>query len=206
MDPESPADTERAVVRAAAALYNAGHREAAHDPLERRWLATRDSGLQGLLQFAVAVSHAEADNAEGARGLAGSAGEYLAGTDLPVNAAELRSYAAAVADDPAVVERRAPPTVTYGGEAPALADLGAAAAVAAAPALGRALDGGGNAGAVETGAEYAREALAAGEDSRFLALVWDFVRDDTNRPVVRQRLADQVTERRRKEEDVEGLF
>jgi hypothetical protein len=205
MDRESPADAERAVVRAAAALYNAGHREAAHDPIERRWLSTRDSGLQGLLQFAVAVSHAETGNAEGAMGLAESAREYLDGTTLPVNAAALRSYAAAVAADPAVVERRDPPAVTWEGEAPALADLDAAAAVAAAPALARALDGG-DAAAVEAGAEYAREALAAGEDSPFLALVWDFVRDDARRPVVWRRLADRVAERRRKEEDVEGLF
>ncbi len=60
---------------------------------------------------------------------------------------------------------------------------------------------------IERAHAYAERDLAAGEDdSRFITLLFDFVREDDHRGIVFQRLTDHVDRRRTREEDVDGLF
>ena len=49
--------------------WNEGNFFMAHDVLEGLWVRTRDDGLQGLIQLAVALHHIERGNYAGARSM-----------------------------------------------------------------------------------------------------------------------------------------
>jgi hypothetical protein len=212
-DSEAPAADLDAAVRAGVAVYDAGHHHAAHDAWEAPWLGlaagTDDERfLHGLIQFTAVVHHARDGNWSGAQGLAASAGEYLAG--LPdryrcVDLTAVRPFLDAVAADPVHVERASAPVLTCDGEALALADLSLDAALAAAAPLAEGL--GLDEDPVADAVAYARRDLDAGDEgSRFVALVWDFVRADEGRALVYDRLRRHVERRRSRERDVDGLF
>jgi hypothetical protein len=200
-------------LRAGVAIYNAGHYHAAHDAWEDRWLEL-ESGtpderfLHGLIQFTAAVHHARNRNWSGATGLADSGRGYLA--DLPpehrgANVDAVRTYLAALKRDPERIERGPPPALTHEGTALGLGDLDFAATTVAAAVLAEEL--GYDEAAIERAVEYARADLEAGEEgSRFVALLFDFVRDDEHRAVVAQRLAEQGQRRAGRDADVGGLF
>ncbi|RQG90699.1 DUF309 domain-containing protein [Natrarchaeobius chitinivorans] len=200
-------------LRAGIAIYNDGHYHAAHDAWEARWLdletGTDDERLlHGLIQFTAAVYHARERNWEGAVGLAESALEYLSGLPDGYRNLELgpvRSALEVLAADPEVIERRRPLSLEHEGDVPTLADLDFEPTAIAAVVL--ADEYGYDEAAVEQARTYARRDLEAGaDDSRFITLLFDFVREDDHRGIVFQRLADHVDRRRSREEDVEGLF
>jgi len=201
-------------LRAGVATYNDGHHHGAHDAWEDYWLdlesGTDDERfLHGLIQFTAAVHHGYGGNWVGLRGLAESAAEYLDG--LPddyrgVDLAAVRAYLRALTADPEAVERLGPLPLTVGGERLRLADLDVDAAFVAAGVLAEELPNYDET-PVERAVAYARTDLAAGDEgSQFVTLVWDFVRDATNRGVVYQRLTEHVSKRRSRERDVDGLF
>jgi hypothetical protein len=200
-------------LRAGAAVFNAGHYHAAHDAWEDRWLELEAGSdderlLHGLIQYSAAVHHASERNREGAVGLAESARAYLA--DLPadyrdVRLEPIRAALARLETDPGSVEDRPPARIEHEGTTPELSTLGfeptAIAAVVLAEAFGYDEE------PVERARTYARRDLEAGaDDSRFIALLFDFVREDDHRGLVHRRLADHVDRRRAREDDVEGLF
>lgn len=200
-------------LRAGAAIHNDGHYHAAHDAWEERWLECEDGTdderlLHGLIQFTAAVHHARGRNWEGAVGLAESAREYL--SELPddyrdVRLPPIRGFLAALASDPDVIERRPPVRLEHEGETPRLADLGFELTAIAAPIL--AAEWGYDPEPIEQARDYARRDLDAGDDdSRFITLLFDFVRENDHRGIVYQRLTDHVGRRRAKEDDVEDLF
>jgi hypothetical protein len=200
-------------LRAGVAIYNAGYYHAAHDAWEDHWLDL-DSGtdderfLHGLIQFTAAVYHARNRNWSGATGLAESGREYLA--DLPpayrdVNVETVRSYLGALGRDPERIERGPAPSLTHEGRALALDDLDFPATAVAAEVLAE--EFGYDEAAIEQAVEYARADLDAGEEgSRFVTLLFDFVRDGANRAIVAQRLAEHVQRRERRDADLDGLF
>jgi hypothetical protein len=200
-------------LRAGVAIYNGGHYHAAHDAWEDHWLdlerGTDDERfLHGLIQFTAAVYHARNRNWSGATGLAGSAGAYLDGLPADyrgVNVGRVRDYLAGLARDPERIERGPPPRLTHGGDALAPADLDFDATAVAAAVLAEEL--GYDEDAVAAAVEYARADLAAGEEgSRFVTLLFDFVRDTENRGVVVQRLGEHVDRRSSRADDVASLF
>jgi predicted metal-dependent hydrolase len=200
-------------LRAGVAIYNAGYYHAAHDAWEDHWLDL-ESGtdeellLHGLIQFTAAVYHARNRNWSGATGLAESAEMYLA--DLPpayrdVNVETVREYLAALERDPERTERGTAPSLTHGERALTLEDLDFAETAVAAQVLAE--EFGYDEGSIEAAVEYARADLDAGEEgSRFVTLLFDFVRDERNRAVAAQRLAEHVQRRASRNADVEGLF
>ncbi|WP_226011734.1 DUF309 domain-containing protein [Halomicrobium salinisoli] len=216
-------------LRAGIAVYNEGRRHAAHDAWEERWLDLTEGEderlLHGLIQLSAVVYHADEGNRSGAQGLAESAGEYLA--DLPddyrgVNLGDVRPFLAEVAADPEHAERTAPPALTYEGVALGYDDLGFQSTAVAAEVLAEA--DGYDEDAVEQAVTYAREDLAnrgvdtmaddvggavqrgtVGDDT-FVSLVFAFVRDAEQRPLVAERLGQHVQRRESRESDVEGLF
>ena len=206
----------RPALRAGIALYADGEYRAAHDPWEAVWLGLdTDSSpvdeplLHGLIQFTAALHHARNRNWSGATGLARSAGDYLAG--LPADARGLdldavRGYLRAFERDPERVERARPPRLTHEGRPVTYADLSVEGAALAAEALA---EGEGFSAAAERvvadAVRYAREEHGTGR-STFAALVVDLLAGEPSRAFVFDRLERQVTDRRRKEEDVEGLF
>ncbi|GAB3667909.1 DUF309 domain-containing protein [Halopiger thermotolerans] len=203
----------RELLRAGAAIYNDGRYHAAHDAWEDRWLECEDGTdderlLHGLIQLSAAIHHARDGNWEGAVGLAESAGEYLEG--LPADYRELnleavRAYLAALAADPEVIERRPPVRLEHEGTTPRLADLAFGPTAIAAPILADEL--GFDLDPVEQAREYAERDLEQGaDDSQFITLLFDFVREAAHRGIIFQRLTDHVGRRQAKEEDVEGLF
>ena len=210
-----PPEFESAL-RAGLALYADGEYRAAHDPWEAVWLGldadaspTDEPLLHGLIQFTAALHHARNRNWSGATGLAASAGDYLAG--LPADARGLdldtiRGYLRGLERDPERVERGPPPRLTHEGRRVAYADLSVEAAALAAEALA---EGGGFSEAAERvvadAARYAREERGTGR-STFATLLFDLLAGDPSRGFVFERLEGHVTERRRKEEDVDGLF
>ncbi|OLZ42024.1 hypothetical protein A6E15_14010 [Natrinema saccharevitans] len=200
-------------LRAGAAIFNAGHYHAAHDAWEDRWLDLESGShderlLHGLIQYSGAVHHAGEHNWEGAVGLAESGGEYLAG--LPADYRDLgldsiRTALSELAADPERIERGPPVPIEHEGDTPSPSGLAfeptAIAAVVFAEEFGYDPE------PVARAREYAEAALAAGEDdSRFITLVFDFVREDEHRGIIYQRLTDHVGRRRAREEDVEELF
>ncbi len=200
-------------LRAGAAVFNDGYYHAAHDAWEDRWLELASDSdderlLHGLIQYTAAVYHARERNWEGAVGLAESGGEYLAGLPADYRGLRLepvRSFLARLAADPEVVERRQPVRIVHEGTAPRLTDIGfeptAIAAVVLAEKFGY------DEVPIERARAYAQQDLEAGEDdSRFITLLFDFVREDDHRGIIAQRLTDHVSRRRAREEDVEGLF
>jgi hypothetical protein len=200
-----------AALRAGIALYDAGYHHAAHDAWEGTWLDLPDGSdderfLHGLIQFTAAVHHARGRNWSGATGLATSAREYLA--DLPatyrgVNVDAVRRWLAGLDADPERIERARPLELTHGGEALALADLDFEATSVAAVVLAEAE--GYDEDVVADAVRYAREELDTAR-SRFVALLFDFVREAADRPLVYDRLRGHVERRRRRDADVEGLF
>ncbi|MFB6079543.1 MAG: DUF309 domain-containing protein [Haloferacaceae archaeon] len=201
-----------AALRAGLAVYNDGHRHAAHDAWEERWLDLPDGSdderfLHGLIQFTAAVSHAERRNWEGATGLAASAADYLDGlgaTHRGVDLSRVRTYLRRLRTDPETVERTPPPPLVRDGRTPTLADLDAEAAARAAVALAES-DDRYDASVIEDAAGYAREELADRGGGRFVALVMDFAREGGD-GVVHARLRDHVGRRRQRDRDVDALF
>ncbi|WP_121743747.1 DUF309 domain-containing protein [Natronorubrum halophilum] len=200
-------------LRAGAAIYNAGHYHAAHDAWEAYWLdleaGTDDERLlHGLIQFTAAVHHARERNWEGATGLADSALEYLA--ELPaayrdVRLPPVRAFLAALAADPELLERRRPVRIEHEGTVPSLDALEFAPTAVAATVL--ADEFGLDAEPIERARTYARADLEAGDDdSRFITLLFDFVREDEHRGLVYRRLTDHVGRRQARESSVDGLF
>ncbi len=200
-------------LRAGAAIFNAGRYHAAHDAWEDRWLALESGSdderlLHGLIQYSGAVHHARERNWEGAVGLAESGGEYLAG--LPADYRDLRlepvrSYLSGLAADPERIERGPPTPIEHEGAPPSLSGLAFEPTAIAAVVLAE--EFGYDPEPVARARAYAEEALATGQDdSRFITLLFDFVREDEHRGIVYQRLTDHVGRRRAREEDVDGLF
>ncbi|QLK25112.1 DUF309 domain-containing protein [Natrinema zhouii] len=200
-------------LRAGVAIFNSGHYHAAHDAWEDRWLELEAGSnderlLHGLIQYSGAVYHARERNWEGAVGLAESAGEYLAG--LPADYRDLRlepiqSALSRIAADPERLERRPPRRIEHEGTTPTLADLGFEPTAIAAVVLAE--EFGYDEEPVERARTYAQQDLEAGaDDSVFITLLFDFVREDENRGIISQRLTDHVGRRKAREEDVEGLF
>ena len=203
----------REELRAGIAIYNEGYYHAAHDAWEDRWLdlesGTSDERLlHGLIQFTAAVYHARNRNWEGAVGLATSGFEYLEPLPSPyrgVGLESIREYLGGLAGDPDLIDRRSPPAITHGGECLAFDDLdvteiGIAAAILAEE-LGYDLE------PIELARSYARIDLDAGrDDSRFIAMLFDFAREESDRDIVYQRLVGHVDRRRTREDDVSGLF
>jgi hypothetical protein len=188
-------------LRAGAALFNAGHYLAAHEPLEERWLQAprgeRDDCLQGLVQAAAAVHKARRGNWSGAVGLADSASGYLDGCDRE----HLRAWLDRLASDPELAERERPPSVRVDGTVVTPADLRFPAAGMAAEALAETRGD----EAVVRGVEYAQRDIEAGnETTAFVTLTLAYLRDGG--PAVRDRLAQHVERRRAKEADVQDLF
>ncbi|PSQ26083.1 DUF309 domain-containing protein [Halobacteriales archaeon QS_9_68_17] len=201
-------------LRAGIAVYNAGEHHAAHDAWEDYWLdlerGTDDERLlHGLIQFTAAVHHAAERNWEGAVGLAESAGGYFA--DLPdehrgVDVATVRSHLSRLRADPERIERGPAPRLAHDGEVLSLGGLRFESAATAAEVLAGEYERY-DADVLATATTYAREDLNAGRGTNeFVTLVMDFARDETNRDIVHQRLADHVSRRDRRAADVEGLF
>jgi hypothetical protein len=200
-----------AALRAGIAVYTAGGHHAAHDPWEAAWLDLPESPekdlLQGLIGTAGAVHHAESGNREGAIGLARSAREYFDG--LPggfrgVNVGTLRLALSHLVRAPG---RAAPPSITYRGEHLGPESLGADPEAALRAAVPLAESEGYDAEPVGRAVEYARDAYDAGaDDDRFLRFILDFVADTDHRGTVYARLADSVSKRRAREDDVKNLF
>ncbi|MFB6269212.1 MAG: DUF309 domain-containing protein [Halobacterium sp.] len=200
-----------AALRAGIAVYNDGFYHAAHDAWEDEWLALADGDderlLHGLIQFTAAVYHARDGNWDGALGLCESARDYLDGLPADYRGVDVdaaRAALGAIARDPERIERGEPPRLTYEGDALGLDDLDAPAGVEAAVVLG------GHAGYDESvfadAARYARDGLADGELNEFGVLLCDFVTEADQRALVATRLRQHVQRRRRREEDVAGLF
>ncbi|MEY7850037.1 DUF309 domain-containing protein [Natrarchaeobius sp. A-rgal3] len=200
-------------LRAGVAIYNDGYYHAAHDAWEDRWLeleaGTDDEQLlHGLIQATAAVHHAHDRNWEGATGLADSALEYLEGlssTYRDVRLDPIQSYLATLATDPEVAERRPPVRIEHDGTTPSRTDLGFESTAVAAGVLAEAF--GYDEEPIERARTYADTDLKAGDDdSRFISLLFDFVREDEHRALVHQRLTGHVDRRRSRETDVDGLF
>ena len=202
----------RAHLRAGVALYDEGRHHAAHDAWEEYWLdlaaGTADERLlHGLIQFTAAVHHAHQGNWTGARGLAESAGEYLA--DLPaeyrgIALEPVRSFLARTAADPEHVERVGAPPLTHEGVELGYDDLDFEATAVVAEVLAE--EDGYDEATVEDAIAYAREKVESGGSGPFTGLLFSFVRDRERRGVVFQRLAERVERARSRETDVEGLF
>ena len=201
-------------LRAGIAVYNAGEHHAAHDAWEDYWLdlerGTDDERLlHGLIQFTAAVHHAAERNWAGAVGLAESAGGYFA--DLPdeyrgVDVAAVRTDLSRLHADPERIERGPAPRLTHEGTALSLGDLRFESAAAAAGVVAAEYERYDEA-VLRSAAAYARDDLGAEQGtSEFVTLVMDFARDEENRDIVHQRLADHVSRRDRRASDVEGLF
>ena len=198
-------------LRAGLAVYNAGRYHAAHDAWEDYWLALDDGDderfLHGLIQFTAVVHHGTGENWSGARGLAESAGEYLA--DLPadyrgVNLDDARPFLERVAEDPDAVDWDAPPELTHEGEPVGYSDLDFEATAVAAEVLAEA--DGYDESVVTDAIGYARKELDEQGEGRFVGQLFAFVQEAENRPVVYTHLVQHVERERQKDDDVAGLF
>jgi hypothetical protein len=200
-------------LRAGIAVYNAGEHHAAHDAWEAHWLdlptGTDDERfLHGLIQFTAAVYHARNGNWSGATGLADSARGYLDGLPADyrgVNVGSVRAALAALADDPELVERRQPPALTHDGTELRFEDLRFEGTAVAAAVLAE--EHGYDEDRLAAAADYARADLDDEVvESPFVTLLFDFVREPENRPIVAQRLAEHTDRRQHRDDDVSGLF
>lgn len=217
METDEAVDVD-AHLEAGVALYDEGRFHAAHDPWEAAWLRVREDApddadlLQGLIQTTAAVHHAREGNAEGARGLAASAREYLA--DLPadlrgVDLATVRAFLPQLERDP-LTAGDSPPALLLGGRERTLPDLEFPAAGVAAVALAE--DEGLEEAVVERAVEYAWRDLEESPTSPFVDAVLAFVAggatDGEGAPlaVAYDRLRQRVQTRDAREADVEGLF
>ena len=197
-------------LRAGIAVYNEGRYHAAHDAWEAYWLDLDEGDderfLHGLIQFTAVIHHASEENWSGAEGLAESATEYLDGLPDPyhgVALGEVRSFLAATAADPhhAATE---PPMVTHGGEAIGYDALAFDATAVAAEVLAEA--GRYDEAVIADAVVRARSELAGDGGSQFVGMLFSFVRERDQRPVVYQRLRDHVELEQQKDDDVRGLF
>ncbi|ELZ93115.1 DUF309 domain-containing protein [Haloferax sulfurifontis] len=199
-------------LRAGVAIYNAGAFRAAHGAWESRWLSLeRDTDderfLHGLIQFTAAVHHARDGNDSGAVGLARSTREYLDGLGddyRGVDLAEVRAFLARLEADPGVAAAD-PLALRLDGRVVTYDDLDFDAVAVAAETLAEELDGY-DESVVADAVEYARGEIAEGAQTQFTAMVFDFVRNEAQRGLVFQRLSEHVRRRRRREDDVSGLF
>ncbi len=203
----------RANLRAGIAIYNEGHFHAAHDAWEEHWLdlesgTTNERLLHGLIQFTAAIHHASNRNWSGATGLAESAREYLSRVepaDVGVNVDTVVSYLIELGRDPEYIERRRPPDLQHDGVAITFADLDLAATGVVAAVLAEA--DGYDEEMIASANEYAiGDEAANAVSSPFVTLLFDFVRQPADRPIVHERLSAHVDRRRGKETDVSGLF
>lgn len=216
MTHEEPNHPYGAYLRAGIAVYNAGFYHPAHDAWERRWL--HESGpeadlLQGLIQLAAAVHHAQERNMEGATGLAESAQAYLmearkGDATRGVNVAAVQDYLARFEQDPTVIERERPVRLEVESEQPSLDTLEFPAAGLAAKALAEDTD---HEEPIERGVTHATRDITDGvATSPFVALVLDYLRaqggGDPETAIVLGRLRDHVNRRERRAGDVTGLF
>ncbi|KZX47141.1 DUF309 domain-containing protein [Haloarcula sp. K1] len=196
-------------LRAGIAVYNEGRYHAAHDAWEAYWLDLDEGDderfLHGLIQFTAVVHHASEENWSGAQGLAESATEYLDGLPDPYHGValdEVRSFLVATAADPH--HAADPPTLTHNGEAIGYGALGFDATAVAAGVLAEA--GRYNEAVIADAVDRARDELDGDGGSQFVGMVFSFVRERDQRPVVYQRLRDHVELEQQKDDDVRGLF
>lgn len=203
----------RTPLRAGIAVYNEGYYHAAHDAWEDHWLDLETGSaderlLHGLIQFTAAVYHARERNWTGAVGLAESGRGYLAALEPDergCNVGDVRRFLAALERDPELIERRPALALSHDGVVLSFDELDPAETAAAATVLAEAW--GYDEEPLERAGAYALADLEAGrDDSRFLSLLYDFVREDAARGVIYRRLESHVERRTSKEEDVEGLF
>jgi hypothetical protein len=200
-------------LRAGVAIFNAGEHHAAHDAWEAYWLDL-ESGtddevfLHGLIQYTAAVYHACNRNWSGATGLAESAREYLAAlpaTYRGVDVASLREYLDSLQADPELAEQHSPRPITHEGTTVTLTDLDFEETCLAAGVLAE--EHGYDEAIIEQATTFARADLDAERTgSRFVTLLFDFVREPDDRPIIAQRLSEHVRRRASKERDVSGLF
>ena len=200
-------------LRAGIAVYNAGEHHAAHDAWETHWLdlptgADDERFLHGLIQFTAAIYHARNGNWSGATGLADSAREYLDGLPADyrsVNVGSVRAALAALDRDPELVERRRPPALTHEGTELHPGDLRFEGTAVAAGVLAE--EHGYDENRLAAAADYARADLDDGVvESPYVTLLFDFVREPENRPIVAQRLGEHTDRRQHRDDDVSGLF
>jgi len=198
-------------LRAGIAVFNEGRYHAAHDAWEEYWLDLDDGDderfLHGLIQFTAVVHHASEGNWSGAEGLAESAAEYLDGLPDPyrgVELGEVRSFLDAVAAAPHHAAETDPPALTHKGDAIGYDDLDFDATAVAAEVLAEA--GHYDEAVIESAVEYARSELDTAGGSQFVGMLFSFVRERDQRPVVYQRLRDHVELEQQKDDDVRGLF
>jgi hypothetical protein len=198
-------------LRAGIAVYNAGQYHAAHDAWEDYWLDLPEGDderfLHGLIQFTAVVHHGTDGNWEGARGLADSAGEYLA--DLPgdyrgVNLDDMWPFLAAVAEDPQSVDWEEPPKLTHEGDAVGYDNLDFEAMAVAARVLAEA--DGYDESVIEDAVDYARRELDERGEGRFVGQLFAFVQEPDDRGFVFAHLEQHVERERGKDDDVAGLF
>jgi hypothetical protein len=226
-------------LRVGIAVFNAGDHRVAHEAWEETWLALDDGTraerlLHGLIQYTAAVHHARQGNRSGARGLARSAGEYLAGLDAEafgVNVGGVREYLRRLAADPEVADRRRPLPLRYRGDALTPTDLSFAAVTTAATLLAAESDAF-DESIVADAVRYAGDGLdpngddtegsgaspPAGDggdrpsprpqrrDPGFVGMLFDFAADRDRRALVYDRLRAHVERRRSAERDASGLF
>ncbi|WP_058994173.1 DUF309 domain-containing protein [Haloarcula sp. CBA1127] len=197
-------------LRAGIAVYNEGRYHAAHDAWEEYWLDLSSGAderfLHGLIQFTAVVHHASEENWSGAQGLAESAAEYLDGFPDPYHGValdEVRSFLMATAADPQHAATD-PPTLTHEGEVIGYGALDFDATVITAEVLAEA--GRYDEAVIADAVARARSELADGGDSQFVGMLFSFVRERDQRPVVYQRLRDHVELEQQKDDDVRGLF
>lgn len=201
----------RDYLRAGIAVYNDGRYHAAHDAWEEHWL-NLDSGdverfLHGLIQFTAVVHHASEENWSGAQGLAESATEYLDGLPDPYRGValdEVQSFLDATTVDPHHAADSDPPALTHEGDALDFDNLGFDATAVVAEVLAEA--GRYDEAVIASAIEYARGEIDADGGSQFVGMLFSFVRERGQRPVVYQRLRDHVELEQQKDADVQGLF
>lgn len=197
-------------LRAGIAVYNEGRYHAAHDAWEAYWLDLEagddERFLHGLIQFTAVVHHASEANWSGAQGLAESATEYLGGLPDPYRGVALdgvRSFLAATAADPHHAAAD-PPALSHDGERvdyDAL-DFDATAIAAAVLAEADRYDE----AVIDDAVDRARGELDGDGGSQFVGMLFSFVRERDQRPVVYQRLRDHVELEQQRDDDVRGLF
>lgn len=227
-------------LRVGIAVFNAGDHRVAHEAWEEPWLALDDGTgeerlLHGLIQYTAAIHHARQSNWSGARGLAASAAEYLAGIDADaegVNVGAIRESLRRLAEDPEVVERCRPLALRYDGDALTPTDLSFEAAATAATLLAGEYDafeesvvadavryaraeldcdtGGTGGGTEPSGGDGMpsddRPRRPQRRDPGFVGMVFDFAADRDRRSLVYDRLRAHVERRRSVERDASGLF
>ncbi|MDR5672752.1 putative metal-dependent hydrolase [Halalkaliarchaeum sp. AArc-CO] len=200
-------------LRAGLVLYATGEYHAAHDPWEEVWLeletGTDDEKLfHGLIQLTAAIHHARNRNWSGAVGLAESGREYL--DDLPnryrgVAVGDAVAFLNALARDPERIERGPPDPISYREDVLEVTDLPFEELVPAVDALAEeyeTYEGDILAEAIEVAREEQADGRAA-----ITTLLFDFVAgEDPSREFVYDQLAARIRRRRRKRDDVSGLF